>query len=83
MVFCARPSNTLNIYFLFPKTFCCVDKGGVLSYPNLTPAKVFVFKSMFSEEQIIEKQKSHEMLTETENAAKMRKSLDVPDDEGI
>ena len=53
-----------------------------MSYPNLTPAKVFVFKSMFSEEELIERQKSHEMLTDTESAAKMRKSLDVPENEG-
>ena len=64
------------------KTFCCVDKSGVLSYPNLTPAKVFMFKSMLSEEDINERQKVSVVHTETPEVEETNEDLDVPKDDG-
>ena len=71
------------MFFLFlSKTFCCVDKSGVLSYPNLTPAKVFMFKSMLSEEDINEQQKASVVHTETPGVEETKEDLDISKDDG-
>ncbi len=33
------------------QVFCCVDKVGVLCYPNLAPGNVFLFKDILAENE--------------------------------
>ncbi|XP_065065440.1 transmembrane protein 94-like [Rhopilema esculentum] len=60
--------------------FCCIDKLGVLCYPNLTPSKVFMFKNTQSNEQAIQHKRIVRLMSETSDADDMKSSdVDFPE----
>ena len=78
-----RQTNVLFIFALL-QVFCCIDKLGVLCYPNLTPSKVFMFKNTQSNEQAIQHKRIVRLMSETSDADDMKTSdVDFPEIEGI
>ena len=59
-----------------------MDKSGVLSYPNLTPAKVFMFKNT-SRETELEKRRTGRLISESSEINEIKTCIDTSEIEGI
>lgn len=66
--------------FFRHQVFCCADKLGVLCYPNLTPAKVLMFKNVL--ELSDTKQKAVRMFSEISEVDETKISLNISDIDG-
>ena len=45
---------TVSVFYIFLQSLCCVDKKGILSYPNPSPEKVFFLQKPPEEENTTE-----------------------------